>query len=187
METYSFHRIRTTDLSMVQRWLETPAVREWWVDADSQSTDPITEDDLVNPHLAMWIVSYSGKPFAFIQDYDPHAWTDHHFAHLPPGSRGIDQFIGEPDMIGRGHGSAFIRAHVTALEKRGAPAIGTDPNPGNGRAIRAYEKAGFAHQEERETDWGYCLLMVRYANVKELPVSTRPTPKRRLGPQAVRG
>jgi len=26
-----------------------------------------------------------------------------------PGSRAIDAFIGEPDMIGRGYGSVFLR------------------------------------------------------------------------------
>lgn len=149
---------------MLRRWLDTPAVREWWVEADGQPSDPIEEEDLDDPHLDMWIVRYMGKPFAFIQDYDPHAWAGHHFSHLPPGSRGIDQFIGEPDMIGRGHGSAFIRVHVTALMARGAPAVGTDPSPDNARAIRAYEKAGFERHEERATEWGYCLLMTRYAD-----------------------
>jgi aminoglycoside 6'-N-acetyltransferase len=152
------------DLPMVERWLETPAVREWWVGADGQPSDPFDEDDLNDPHVAMWIVSHMGKPFAFIQDYDPHAWSGHHFGFLPPGSRGIDQFIGDPDMIGRGHGSAFVRAHVDALMARGAPAVGTDPSPTDARAIRSYEKAGFVRQGETETKWGYCLLMTRDAD-----------------------
>lgn len=164
METYSFRRATVADLPMVRRWLETPAVREWWVEADGRPSDPIEEDDLNDPHMAMWIVSYMGNPFAFIQDYDPHAWAGHHFGQLPPGSRGIDQFIGDPDMIGHGHGPAFIRAHVNALIALGAPAIGTDPSPDNARAIRAYEKAGFVRREERATEWGYCLLMTRHAD-----------------------
>lgn len=136
-------------------------MRRWWVEADGQPSDDFVADDLNDPHAALWIVSDGARPFAFIQDYDPHAWPGHHFAFLPPGSRGIDQFIGEPDMIGRGHGSAFIRAHADALMRAGAPAIGTDPDPDNARAIRAYEKAGFVAGEERDTQWGRCLLMVR--------------------------
>jgi aminoglycoside 6'-N-acetyltransferase len=85
----------------------------------------------------------------------------HHFACLPPGSRGMDQFIGEPDMIGRGHGSAFIRAHVERLFDRGAPTVGTDPHPDNARAVRAYEKASFAAGAICETEWGRALLMTR--------------------------
>jgi aminoglycoside 6'-N-acetyltransferase len=149
---------------MVLGWLETPAVREWWVDADGQPSDPFDEDDLNDPRVTMWIVCYRDRPFAFMQDYDPHAWPDHHLGFLPPGSRGIDQFIGEPDMIGRGHGSTFVRSHVDTLLAGKAPAVGTDPSPYNSRAIRAYEKAGFVRQTETETQWGRCLLMTRFAN-----------------------
>lgn len=93
VETYSFRRVASDDLSMVGRWLETPAVREWWIDSEGHPAGPIEEDDLADDHVAMWIVSYLGNPFAWIQDYDPHAWDGHHFGHLPPGSRGVDQFI----------------------------------------------------------------------------------------------
>lgn len=167
METYSFRRATTADLPMIRRWLETPAVREWWIDAEGQPADPIEEKDLTDQNVAMWIVSYLGDPFAFIQDYDPHAWDGHHFGHLPQGSRGMDQFIGEPGMLGHGHGSAFIRAHVDSLMAGGTPAVGTDPNPDNARAIRAYEKAGFIRCEERATEWGHCVLMERHADDAE--------------------
>ena len=44
------------------------------------------------------------------------------FGPQPEGTRGIDQFIGEADMIERGHGSAFIRAFIDAAvrERRAA-------------------------------------------------------------------
>ena len=167
METYSFRRMTSADLPMVRRWLETPAVREWWVDAYGQPADPFDEEDLHDPHVAMWIVSHQGNPFAFIQDYNPHAFAGHHLGHLPPGSRGIDQFIGAPDMIGRGHGSAFVQAHVDALMACGASAVGTDPSPDNARAIRAYENAGFVRRAKTKTEWGLCLLMTRYADSDE--------------------
>jgi aminoglycoside 6'-N-acetyltransferase len=79
---------------------------------------------------------------------------------LPPGSRGIDQYIGEPDMLGLGHGSAFVRAHCERLFEAGAPAVGTDPHRDNGRAIRAYEKSGFrAVSGPVDTRWGRAILM----------------------------
>jgi aminoglycoside 6'-N-acetyltransferase len=166
VQAYSFRRMRLDDLVMVHRWLKAPAVREWWIDAEGRPADPIEADDLAEPDVAMWVVSFEGRPFAFMQDYDPHAWDGHHFAHLPPGSRGIDQFIGEANMIGRGHGSSFIRARVDSLLAGGVPAIGTDPHPDNARAIRAYEKAGFLGRETRETAWGRCLLMERHAGLR---------------------
>jgi aminoglycoside 6'-N-acetyltransferase len=111
----------------------------------------------------MWIVAYQGRPFAYAQDYSPHDWDAHPFAHLPLGSRGIDQYIGEPDLLDRGHGSAFVRAHCDRLFAAGAPAIGTDPHPENGRAIRAYEKAGFKIvSQPMDTRWGRAILMERW-------------------------
>jgi len=78
-------------------------------------------------------------------------------------TRGIDQFIGEGDMVGRGHGSAFIRAFTDTLLAAGTPRVITDPDPANARAIRAYEKAGFRKQHEVDTPDGRSLLMVRNA------------------------
>ena len=70
----------------------------------------------------------------------PDSWN-RGFGAQPLGTRGIDQFIGEPDMIGRGHGSAFIRAFID--DPCGMARAVTDPDPANARAVRAYEKAGF--------------------------------------------
>jgi aminoglycoside 6'-N-acetyltransferase len=117
---------------------------------------------LADPHIDAWIVELHGRPFAYAQDYDPHAWSGHPFAYLPPGSRGIDQSIGEPDMLDCGHGSAFVRQHCERLFAAGVPAIGTDPHPDNERAIRAYQKAGFTIASGPvDTEWGRALLMER--------------------------
>ena len=159
---YDFRPMTLADMPMARRWLETPEVRRWWGDADEQAAT--LEGDIDDPRMTMWIVSYRGRPFAYIQDYDPTAWAMHHFGDLPKGSRGIDQFIGEPDMLNRGHGSAFIRAHIDRLIAAGAPVVGTDPDPKNARAIRAYEKAGFIAAREA-LDWQgeAVLLMLHHA------------------------
>lgn len=110
--------------------------------------------------MARWIVTAAGRPFAYMQDYTVHGWDDHPFFELPEGARGIDQFIGEPDMIDRGHGSAFIVQRVQALFVEGVPVIATDPHPDNARAISAYRKAGFRESgPPRETRWGRILPM----------------------------
>jgi aminoglycoside 6'-N-acetyltransferase len=85
------------------------------------------------------------------------------FGPQPADTRGIDQFIGEADMVGRGHGSAFIRAFIEGLLENGVPRIVIDPNPTNPRAIRAYEKAGFRREREVDTPDGRALLMIRNA------------------------
>jgi len=95
-----------------------------------------------------------------MQDYTVHGWENHHFFGLPKGSRGIDQFIGEPDMIGKGHGPAFISARVRDLFEEGAPVVATDPHPDNAQAIAAYKKSGFSEfGPPQETPWGRILPM----------------------------
>ena len=106
------------------------------------------------------MVSLAGRPFAYMQDYTVHGWKDHPFFQLPNGSRAIDQFIGEPDMIGKGHGSAFIAERLKTLFEEGAPIVATDPHPENARAVAAYKKAGFVEfGAPLETRWGPLLPM----------------------------
>ncbi|WP_147111114.1 GNAT family N-acetyltransferase [Tateyamaria sp. syn59] len=158
---YSFHSATPGDLDMLRGWQRQPHVSRWW-----DAFDPETPEEFDDLRVARWIVSLGGTPFAYMQDYTVHGWDDHHFAHLPPGARGIDQFIGRPDMIGQGHGPAFIAAQVQTLFDQGAPAVATDPHPDNARAIAAYGKAGFQPSgPPQETRWGRVLPMTAWRPV----------------------
>jgi aminoglycoside 6'-N-acetyltransferase len=159
--TYQFFPMTAADLPLVRRWLETPHVAQWLGHASEQFA--LVRGDL--GHLAMdqFIVVGSNRPFAYLQCYDPAAWPENGLGRHPKGTRGIDQFIGEADMLGRGHGSAFIRAFIDGLIAAGTPRVVTDPDPANTRAIRAYEKAGFRKDREVDTPDGRALLMVRNA------------------------
>ena len=53
----------------------------------------------------------------------------------------------------------LIRQFVEARLRSGIPRIVTDPDPGNARAVRAYEKAGFARLRRIDTPDGPALLM----------------------------
>jgi len=144
------------DRDLLLAWQSKQHVREWWGPAKSY-----TEADLADPRVARWIVSIVDHPFAFMQDYTVHGWEDHHFAELPKGSRGIDQYIGDPEMIGLGHGPGFIGARMQALFDEGAPEIATDPHPDNKRAISVYKKLGFEpFGPTQETQWGLILPML---------------------------
>ncbi|HEY8592213.1 MAG TPA: GNAT family N-acetyltransferase [Sphingomicrobium sp.] len=156
--TYDFRPVTAADLPLLRSWRAQLHWTEWW--GDAQGDEGFFEAALADPHTACWLVELGGRAIAYAQDYDPHAWPGHHFAHLPPRSRGVDQSIGPAELVGQGHGSAFVRAHVERLFAAGAPAVGTDPDPDNARAIRAYEKAGFTIAGGPvDTHWGRALLM----------------------------
>ena len=156
---YVFRPMAVDDMQLVRRWLNKPHVAEWWHDPE---TLEFVGGDLDHPDLAQFIVSYDGRPFAYLQCYQIGDWHEG-FGPQPAGTRGLDQFIGEVDMLGCGHGSAFVRAFIDQLFARGVPRIVIDPRPDNPRAIRAYAKAGFVAQHEIVTPDGPALLMIRNA------------------------
>ncbi len=154
---YQFRRVSTAELPLIGQWLERPHVREWWGDpARGLAT---IEEHLGDSAIDVFIVSVDDKAIGYIQSWDPHAEADHPCGDQPIGTRGIDQFIGEADLIGCGHGSAFIRLFVQRLFEAGAPRVITDPNPRNARALRAYAKAGFRPIDHRVTISGEAVLM----------------------------
>lgn len=158
---YMFRPMTSADLPLLKRWLAAPHVVEWWGDAEEQFE--LVSGDLDEPAMDQFIVTTGDRPFAYIQCYNPEIWPEGGLGLHPDGTRGIDQFIGEIDMVGRGHGSAFIRAFAERVIAGGAPRVVTDPDPDNARAVRAYEKAGFEKMHLVDTSDGTALLMVRNA------------------------
>jgi aminoglycoside 6'-N-acetyltransferase len=156
--SYTFRPVTREDLPLVRRWLETPEVVRWWGDPDEQFA--LLKGDLDEPLMVMRIVSLGGKPFAYAQHYDVRSWPQTHFAGLPTGTRAIDAFIGEPEMIGRGHGAAFLRLLARRLREEGAPLVAIDPDVCNRRARSAYARAGFEGDTIVETGQGPIVLMI---------------------------
>ena len=148
-----------SDLPLVKRWLPEPHVCEWWPDPAKQFMR--VRDHAADPDITQFIVWSDEMPFAYLQCYRLSDWHTG-FGEQPDGTRGLDQFIGEPDMLGRGHGTAFIRAFADKLLANGTPRVVLDPAPDNARAIRVYEKAGFHRTGIVHTPDGPALLMARY-------------------------
>ena len=154
---YQFRAVTEKDLPTIAGWLAEPHVAEWW-------GDPETEIAAIREHIDSvsvepLIVELNGKPIAYLQSYDPHMEDDHPYADQPFGTLGVDLTIGVPELVGIGHGSAILRQFVGQLLTEGTPRVIIDPDPANGRAIRAYEKAGFRAFDTRTSIYGPALMM----------------------------
>jgi aminoglycoside 6'-N-acetyltransferase len=158
LSAYSFRPATTGDLPRLHSWLRTAEVARWWGEPREQFA--LLRADLSEPRMTMRVVSFNGRPFAYAQDYEVHAWPQPHLAHLPRGSRAVDSFIGWPAMIGRGHGSAFLGLLAQRFCAEGAPLVVVDPAEDNLRARRAYEKAGFHTEATVATETGPAVLML---------------------------
>jgi aminoglycoside 6'-N-acetyltransferase len=154
---YTIRPANRQDLPLLRRWLRAPEVVRWWGDPEEQAA--LLEEDLDEPAMRMWIVACDGRPFAYAQDYEVHAWPQAHLAHLPAGSRALDTFIGESDMIGIGHGSAYLRVLAENMLGEGASVVAIDPAAQNLRARRAYARAGFGNACDVDTSEGPAVLM----------------------------
>jgi aminoglycoside 6'-N-acetyltransferase len=156
-DSYEFRPVIEEDLPMIAGWLAELHVAQWWNDPETEIAEIAKHIDSIS--VEPLIVELGGKPIAYLQSYDPHLEDDHPYADQPFGTLGIDLSIGRPEMVGIGHGSAIVRQFVEQLFEEGVPRVIIDPDPANGRAIRAYEKAGFRPVGRRQSEYGDVVLM----------------------------
>ena len=154
---YRFIQVTSADLPLLRNWLSDSEVRRWWGDPDEEIA--LIAGDLENSSIALNIVWFGAKPFAYIQDYDVHASPEKHRHHLPEGTRSIDVFVGEADMRGKGHGPKFLRLRAMDLKQSGAPVVVIDPLVANLNARNAYKKAGFIGDDAIDSDDGPIVVM----------------------------
>lgn len=164
IQRFSFRPLQLTDLPMLHEWQSRPHWVEWWgqaptmAEVEAEYIPWITNPSKVQPQIAL----LDGKPFGYIQSYvamDSGGgwWED----ETDPGVRGIDQSIADATQLGRGLGTAMVKAWVAKLfTDPQVTHIQTDPDPRNARAIRCYEKAGFRAAGEVQTPDGTALLMI---------------------------
>jgi aminoglycoside 6'-N-acetyltransferase len=155
---YTFTAVTASDLPLLESWLHAPELVAWWGDPVAQAQ--LLRTDIDEPRMRMQLVLFEGRAFAYAQSYEVHAWPQAHLEHLPAGSRAIDTFIGDVQMIGRGHGAAYLRILAFEMLAEGAPTIAIDPLAANLRAIRAYGKAGFRIDSQFMSHEGAGVLML---------------------------
>jgi aminoglycoside 6'-N-acetyltransferase len=158
---YSFRPVNEDDLPMLATWLAEPHVAAWWEDAEVELAAIREHIDSIS--VEPLIVELDGRPIGYLQSYDPHLEDGHPYQDQPFGTLGIDLSIGNPELAGIGHGSSIVRQFTDQLFAEGAPRVIIDPDPANGRAIRACEKAGFRPIGERMSQYGHVVLMARDA------------------------
>lgn len=164
-EQITFRRLQPTDFPLLVKWLNAPQVNAIY-DKKQMSIKEVEKKYLPRTHaenkVASFVVLLSGKPIGHLQSYliddDPKYKAT---IQIEGKAGGVDIFIGEKDMIGKGLGSAAIRKFVDEImfPQMAVELVVMGPNPSNISAIKAYEKAGFNYlktvynPEEKEEEY----------------------------------
>ncbi|MCW5584231.1 MAG: GNAT family N-acetyltransferase [Gammaproteobacteria bacterium] len=172
IQQFTFKPLQETDLDLLCDWLNEPHVKEWW-------DDHITNDEIKSKYrmrigdsvVVPFIAYLNKKPVGFIQYYHADKVGDGWWPDEIEATIGIDQFIGEKELINRGIGTKMIRAFINQLFlDPNVKKIMTDVDPKNSRAIRCYEKVGFEFVKEIMTPDGSAYLMVMNKNKLSNPM-----------------
>jgi RimJ/RimL family protein N-acetyltransferase len=172
--TITFRALTDQDLPLLHSYLTRPHVAEWWdgiptleevrEDYGSRLTDALVLPLDAGAGVVQYLACVDGEPFGFIQAYRVIAhqhegwWLD----ERDPHALGIDQFIGDEQLLNRGLGTEMVRTFVDGLfSDARVTKVQTDPDPDNARAIRCYRKAGFHDLGVVQTPDGPALWMVR--------------------------
>ena len=145
-----FKPLESQDSAMLNAWLKREHVAKNWRGVISD-----------NP----FIVYHKEKPIGFIQSYIA--------KNFPAGVLGIDQFIADKNLLGKGIGSSFIKKFSDELlEKENVNIVVSTPAAINKPAIRAYRKAGFLRLENLVTPNGVVAVMEKKRKRVSLPFIT---------------
>ncbi len=143
------------DAPLLLKWLTDPAVLEWYegrdnpYDADRVQQDFYGENEGETLCLLLW----RDRPIGYVQFYplEDEERELYGYADGPATIYGMDQFIGETEYWGQGIGTRAIASITDYLfQERGADKLVMDPQVRNERAIRVYEKNGFARVKRLE-------------------------------------
>ena len=159
---FTFDSLTDGHLETFRNWLQQDHVKQFWQEPESQSE---LRDKFLSKLPARgvrsFIFSKDQTPIGYIQYYESSKIGGGWWQGEPTGTYGIDLLIGSSNHLGSGLGSLVIKEFIDFLcdEENDVTSIIIDPDPGNLRAIRAFEKAGFVREKEIVTPNGPTLLM----------------------------
>lgn len=146
------------DLRLLERWLRSPHVVQWWGTPDLHLTALAQRSR--GTHA---VITSDGRPVGYLcwQQPPPSELDAAGLTDLPEGLVDIDILVGEPELLGHGIGPRALVLLLAKLHGEGVEFAGLGTSTSNRAAIRAFEKAGFRlFREFHDPESGPCTYMV---------------------------
>jgi aminoglycoside 6'-N-acetyltransferase Ib len=152
------------DLRLMHDWLQRPHVRRWWREGDTYQA----VFDSYSPAIAgsdptdLYLVLLEGREIGFIETYLVVNYPE--YASLigrGEGTAGVDLFIADSALTGKGIGSETLRRFVSqfVFANPSTRRCVAGAEAANVASIRAFEKAGFRIVSEFVEDGNDSLLL----------------------------
>jgi aminoglycoside 6'-N-acetyltransferase len=151
----AFEPLAEEHLALVSEWLGRDHVRRWWRDPVNEVLAECRAAIEGREPTAHYVIVLDGRPGGMIQTYrasDYPEWEA--IVGVGPGVAGVDILIGEPDLVGHGHGPRILADFASRI-------VFADPEvhacvatveEANRRSWRAFETAGFGRVGDVEED-----------------------------------
>jgi aminoglycoside 6'-N-acetyltransferase len=165
-----FRPLAEDDLPQIFMWLNKPHVRRWYAAAPGSFAEVAAKygpRTIPGNAVRAFVVRVDGRDAGYIQAYAIEDFPEYAAAIAAErGVEGIDVFLGEEALIGRGIGPQVIRHFVDEVVFRGDGALAcvAGPSEGNQASIRAFEKAGFRRWKVAKPEGGERECVLRRDN-----------------------
>ena len=148
----TFRPLKQTDFTLLQKWLNSPHVKEWWKEESDLGSIEKKYGKRVDGNSATtcFVILLENRPIGMIQSYWVKDYKEYNDAIKIPYSVGIDLFIGEDEFIGKGVGRKILSEFCKQIVRSAYSDVQfgvASPSIHNLSSIRAFEKAGFVKGE----------------------------------------
>jgi RimJ/RimL family protein N-acetyltransferase len=160
----AFRPMRIGDLRVLHAWLQRPHVRRWW--SEHETYEDVVEH--YSPAIEgrdptdLYLVLLDGREIGFIETYLVADYPEYaSLIGLGEGTAGVDLFIADSALTGRGIGSELLRrfASEVVFANEATRRCVAGPEAANVASVRAFEKAGFRIVKEFVEDGKPSLLL----------------------------
>ena len=168
-EDYDFGCLTAKDIALLKQWVQMPHAQTWWTPNESDFMQMEQEQNGSPKEAVRYTVEHKGRKFAYVQLSDlstiwQDIWVDN---PQPKKTCAICQFTGDPEMIGFGHGTNYLKALIEEILCNQAiplEKIVACPASDNVHAIQCFHQVGFRKESNIDTPTGSVTLMGRYSS-----------------------
>jgi len=159
----TFKQLALSDIPLMYKWFNQPHVQEFY------SLRQWTEEEVLEklkPYIVGerpvigFIVLMGEEPIGYVQQYkiseqyeaNDYSWLDQNLSQkIVNNAAGMDLFIGDERLMGKGIGSEIIKAFIEGKMWSQFQYCVVDPDVRNIPAIKCYEKLNFQHHAVIDT------------------------------------